>query len=205
MNRPFPQLPVLDGCCTIPLTQGKSALIDVADYPEISRHRWCAMQNRRGGRFYAARDVRVDGRPRRIALHRHLAGDPPGLAVDHANDDSLDDRRANLRPATRFDNEANQRKRRRRRGTTSPWKGVSRHARGKPWQASICRGRLRHHLGVYVTEAEAAWAYDCAAKRLFGAFARLNDPPAPEAPSAARRREIERDVERRLARGGRAA
>ncbi len=67
------------------------------------------------------------------------------------------------------------------------------------------RHRHRFHLGVYLTEAEAAVAYDHAARLLFGGFARANDIPAVQAPPPARPREIEQEVEYRLARAGGAA
>jgi hypothetical protein len=57
----------------------------------------------------------------------------------------------------------------------------------------------------YLAEAEAAVAYNRAARLLFGDFARPNEIHSAEAPPPARRLLIEREVERRLARGGRAA
>lgn len=96
-------------------------------------------------------------------------------------------------------NVANGPKRRRGGWASSPFKGVARYKAGGRRQAGICHDHRRFHLGVYLTEIEAAVAYDHAARLLFGAFARPNNIPA------ARRMVIEQDVERRLARVGRAA
>ena len=205
MIAPSPMLPVLDACCTLQLSKGLNALVDAADFRELSRAKWFTSQTRRGGRFYAATDRSPDGASRRITLHRYLLGDPPGVLADHVNNDPLDCRRSNLRPASPSENTANMPKRSRGARVSSAFKGVARHAPTGHWQAGICRDRRRYYLGVYPREAEAAVAYDRAAVLLFGAFARTNEIPEDQAPEAARRRAIEQAVERRLARGGRAA
>lgn len=204
MTRSLPQLRIIAGCCTLQLTKGLNALIDQADFGELSRSKWFVTQTRRGGRFYAATDALAGGRPGRVTLHRHLIGEPPGILADHHNNDSLDCRRANIRQATPSQNSSNSPKRRRGGRATSKLKGVARHAPSGRWQAGICRDRRRYYLGLYLTEVEAAAAYDHAARLLFGAFARVNDLPADQAPPPARRVAIEREVERRLARAGRA-
>jgi hypothetical protein len=196
-------LPISQGCATLALTKGLSVLIDEADLAELSRSKWFATQTRRGGRYYAATDLLAGGRPGRVALHRHLLGEPPGALGDHVNNDSLDCRRRNLRPASRSQNVANGPKRRRGGRASSEFKGVARHERGGRWQAGICKDHHRYHLGIYL--AEAALAYDHAARLLFGSFARVNTISAELAPPPARRMAIEREVERRLARVAAAA
>lgn len=104
---------------------------------------------------------------------------PEGFLVDHVNQDKLDNRRENLRLATRKDNEANKRKRRTQAGgkTTSKYKGVTfmkDRPRRKPWRATITIDKKQKALGCYADEKEAAEAYDKAALEEFGEFAFIN-------------------------------
>jgi hypothetical protein len=60
--------------------------------------------------------------------------------------------------------------------TSSSYKGVSfvKISKARPWMSYLnCRGK-RYLLGRYATEVEAALAYNEAAKKHFGEFARLN-------------------------------
>lgn len=147
----------------IPLSQGKVALVDAEDYERVSKYKWFA--NRRGVLWYA---IRTDGR---TSLHCFLMDAPKHLLVDHKNGDGLDCRRKNMRVATKAQNGMN---RRIAADNTSGFKGVYR--RGKKWAAQIYLNKERHYLGAWQTPEEAARAYDEAAKRLFGEFARLNFP-----------------------------
>jgi hypothetical protein len=116
---------------------------------------------------------------RRLWMHHVIQPTPPGYEVDHANGNGLDNRRANLRPATRKQNAAN---RKRRRDNRSGFTGVRRHRRYgvRPWHAVITSGGVRHHLGTFATAEEAAHVYNEAAKALHGPFAALNPIPAKE-------------------------
>jgi hypothetical protein len=99
---------------------------------------------------------------------------PVGFLVDHINQDKLDNRRCNLRLATRNDNERNKGKRRTQAGGTpsSKYKGVNKtRAKAKPWRAIITVEKVQTPLGTFVTEREAAEAYNRAAIYLFGDFA----------------------------------
>jgi hypothetical protein len=158
----------------IPLTQGKTALIDAADLGLVSQYRWHA--SRAGNTFYVQSWTPTrNGKRRRLLLHRLVLNAARGSKVDHENGNGLDNRRANLRIATDSQNQANSRK---RAGTTSLYKGVSWWCGPQKWVAEIQAGNppRRIYLGRFNDESEAARAYDVAAKRLFGAFAKLNFP-----------------------------
>ena len=91
--------------------------------------------------------------------------------VDHINHNGLDNRRPNLRLATRSQNAANLGP---YANNTSGYKGVD-FNRGK-WRARIREGGVRYFLGYFETAEDAARAYDTKAHELFGEFASLNFP-----------------------------
>lgn len=153
----------------VPLTRGKVALVDEEDAAAVLAHKWYTRRVRDA--FYAARSLpRVDGVQREQRLHTFLTGWP---LVDHRNGDGLDNRRANLRAAT---NAENMRNRRRYANNTSGFKGVSFHKATGKWRAQINLSDRRSHLGSHATAADAARAYDAAAREHFGEFAYLNFP-----------------------------
>lgn len=102
-----------------------------------------------------------------IHMHRDILG-IDGF-VDHRNGDTLDNRRENLRPATRAQNAWNRGKLSTNR---SGHKGVSKDADGRRWIAKIEVNGVRHRKAFKVLEEAAAW-YREAALRLHGEFARL--------------------------------
>lgn len=93
------------------------------------------------------------------------------LEIDHKNTDSLDNRRENLRSATRLQNGAN---RNLQINNTSGYKGVYFHKQNGKWIARIKEFGRNINLGSYKTPEEAAIEYNNAAKRLYGEFACLN-------------------------------
>ena len=157
---------------TIPLTQGKVALIDEEDLPKIQGRSWWAAQT--AVKMYAATSVWVDGQSVTVYMHQLITGFPPGTLVDHRNGDGLDCRRENMRPATWSQNAMNRAKTKRK--CTSRFKGVHfRKERSKsPWQATIRFDGKQRPIGCFETEEDAARAYNAAAIKHFGEFARIN-------------------------------
>lgn len=112
-----------------------------------------------------------------LYLHRLIAGAAPDEIVDHINQDPLDNRSCNLRISTKQLNGANRGADRRRLGTSSRHKGVSWRKHRNCWGAYIhVDGRTRY-LGSFLSEDDAAHAYNVAAVETWGDYARLNDVP----------------------------
>jgi len=147
------------------------AKVDPEDYERLAAYEWYYVKGTCN--FYAARAAHAAESGKTVAMHRDLIEVPEGMLVDHINHDSVDNRKANLRPATRAQNACNRRK---FRGATSKYKGVTlRKATGK-WTARICIHRRSIHIGCFEKEIEAAKAYDNAARKYHGEFAALNFP-----------------------------
>lgn len=152
----------------VPLTRGLEAVIDAADVPLVEGFNWHARLD--DGIFYAARKgPRREGH-KTILMHRELIGASPGLLVDHADSDGLNNQRCNLRSATPSQNSQN---RRRAKNNKSGFKGVRPVPFSEKWQAIItARGAVRY-LGTFATAQEASAAYAKASAELHGEFGRL--------------------------------
>lgn len=136
--------------------------VDTADYDTIKQHCWYLDNN---GRAYARINKKL------VIVHRLLFNE----RMDHKNGDPLDNRRGNLRPATQQQNCCNRRK---TTNLSSRFKGVSYTPGNKtnPWQAYITCHHVKHHIGYFINEENAARAYDNEAIRLHAEFANLNFP-----------------------------
>lgn len=156
----------------IKLTRGKWAMVDDSDYESLSQFKWYA---KRGAHtYYAVREKYIVGQrlhPKRLRMHRVVIGASPDMQVDHINGDGLDNRRVNLRECTNAENQHNRRVTPR---GSSRYKGVYMHR--KKWAAHITNNYKTIYLGLFDTEYAAAQAYDAAARRMFGDFARPNFP-----------------------------
>jgi hypothetical protein len=149
----------------IPLTQGYVAIVDDEDYEMLSRFKWHARAAR--GRVYAI--TKVHGAA--VRMHRMVFGDCKAPCVDHANRNSLDNRRHNLRAATCAQNRANAALQKSKTG----YRGVG--VRGKKFVATIGDPRDKGtYIGIFGTAEEAARARDAEAVARYGDFAVLNFP-----------------------------
>ncbi|WP_299197009.1 HNH endonuclease [uncultured Amphritea sp.] len=129
----------------------------------------------RAGKLHSSgyRRISIDGvlylEHRVIYIWHH--GDIGEYDIDHINGTKDDNRIENLRTCTNSQNQAN-------RKTTkgySIYKGVK-YDEGcsKPWRATIQLAGESYNLGSYSSEEQAALAYDSAARKRFGEFARTN-------------------------------
>ncbi len=134
----------------IPLTQGFYAMVDDEDYELLSVHKWhvsCLSWSTPNCR-YAKRFV---GR-KSIFMHRQIIGAHDGQETDHINRDGLDNRRHNLRIATRSQNGFN---RGMQSNNTSGETGVVWHRRNRKWQAQVMIQRKMKYLGQFVQMSDA--------------------------------------------------
>jgi hypothetical protein len=157
----------------IPLSRGKVAIVDAADFDFLNQWKWSALRTTKAGNewFYAVRVQVIDSKQRMFLMHRVLTDAPKGMLVDHHDRNTLNNTRKNLRVCTTQENSLN----------TKGWDAKKRKSRfkglwwskpNKVWVAEF-RGR---NIGSFTNEEEAARAYDRAALDFSPEFSRLNFP-----------------------------
>jgi hypothetical protein len=155
----------------IPLTEGKFTIVDPQDFYVFNNFQWCAVKHK--SLFHAVRLINGSNNITKIvSLHTEMMNPPKGLVVDHRNRDGLDNRRANLRLATHSQNRCNTN--RSKVGCSSQYRGVYWHKQKKCWRAHLQYEGKWIWLGRFDSELDAARAYDNAARKYHGEFARLN-------------------------------
>lgn len=100
-----------------------------------------------------------------------VTGNPAPEEIDHEDGEKSNNSFKNLRLASRGTNCSN------RSGWSksgSDFKGVYPSKRGKPWEAQITVDSSSIYLGRYASQEEAAKAYDQAAIKYKGEYAKLN-------------------------------
>ena len=151
----------------IQLTQGKVALVDDEEFEKLNQFKWCAKKD--GNTFYAIRGIRIGSKTQTIQMHNFIMN---GKGVDHIDHNGLNNQKSNLRFCTQSENMMNRSK---GGNCTSIYKGVSFHKRDKIWRAKIHINGKDIHLGNFISEIEAAKAYNNKAIELFCEFANLNN------------------------------
>jgi hypothetical protein len=146
----------------IQLTMGLFALVDNIDYAFLQQYKWYAKV--KGRTYYAATWVRN----REIKMHRFILACGVGVEVDHIDRNGLNNQRKNLRTCTHLQNCSN-----RSAYGKSKYLGVYLD-KGKYWRSQIYYNGKRYAVGSFLTEVEAARAYDLKAIELKGEFANLN-------------------------------
>ncbi len=149
----------------IKLTKDKFSLVDDSDFEWLNGFKWMF--------FSSGYAVRFD-KGVYIPMHRFIMKTPKGMFTDHINGNPLDNRRSNLRICTAGENRLNMCI---PKNNTSGYKGVCKfkYSKSLPWTARININKKRFHLGYFKNPEDAAVAYNEAAIKYHGQFARLNN------------------------------
>jgi hypothetical protein len=160
-------------CLRIPLTKGYFSLIYSEDAGKVIPFVWSA-NVQPNGRVYAVRKAHLpDGRYVVIRMHRVIVGleYEDKREVDHVNgDQTLDNRRCNLRIVDRTHNMWNKRP---HSNAVSGMKGAFLKRDTGKYESRITVHKKKIHLGTFATAEEAHAAYCEAAAFYFGEHARL--------------------------------
>lgn len=148
----------------IPLVCGGYAIVDKEEVSRLKKFKW-RIEGKGKWRYVV---THRDGKAYR--MHRLITGATKGMVVDHIDGNTLNNRKSNLRVCTNAENLRNQHSVRGR----SKFKGVYFNKVEKLWRAQIMVNRKKICIGKFATPRTAAKAYDQAAKKYFGEFARLN-------------------------------
>lgn len=143
---------------------GVETIIDKCDYIVVSNFRWFTSRNH----VCAIKNNSV------VWLHRLINKTPVGMETDHINRNGLDNRRSNLRSATRSQNATNY-----KRNPKSGYRGVYFSVAKLKYKRYLCviqvKGKSKF-IGNFKDKLGAATAYDKAAIKYHGEFAVLNFP-----------------------------
>ena len=120
---------------------------------------------------YVSRSFCTNGIVKKRLMHRLIMNPKDLCPIDHINGNPLDNRRSNLRICVSAQNIQNKKS---QKNNTSGCKGVYWHKGMKRWAAEIVARRVKYRLGFYHNIKDAALAYDLAANRYHGEFARTN-------------------------------
>lgn len=153
----------------VPLTQSKVAVVDDDMFAYFMRWAWYF-----NGRYAVRHAKTFLGKRNLIFMHNEVTPCPNGFELDHINLNKLDNRRSNLRIATKAQNRRNQGM---HKNNQTGFKGVSpTKSQKKPYSAAIGISGQTIYLGSFDKAEDAARAYDEKARELFGEFARTNFP-----------------------------
>lgn len=165
------QLPLFENAVEIEIAKGYTTLLSREDI-DLARFRW-GIHKGITGRLYIRRRRILNHKKQWQWLHRVVLERTLGRKlerdenVDHINNDPLDNRRDNLRVASRSQNLANTL---RSTNRYSKLKGARYNKRYKSWSSSIQIDGKLIYLGTFSTDKEAHEAYKKAHAKRYGEF-----------------------------------
>lgn len=150
-----------------PLNLNKYAIVGIEDF-DLANEKWFTLDRS----LYARRSDRSKAFMHRIIFGRILNRPLENHEhVDHIDNNSLNNKRSNLRLATAYQNQLNKKGR-----GTSQFRGVSYDKESGKWAVQIHYDDISTYLGSYDNEILAAQIYDAAARLYLDKFVKLNFP-----------------------------
>jgi len=131
----------------------KEILIDTEDIELVKNNKWCVIYRPTINDFYASTCVTIAyKKQKQLPIHRLIMSDCKNKDVDHINHSGLDNRKSNLRIASRAENAQN-RKGADRTSLTGV-RNVTWH--NKSYEVNLVIKGKRHYFGTYkdINEAE---------------------------------------------------
>jgi hypothetical protein len=150
----------------------KTIVVDDVDFDGVSKHNWSIVGS--GSTFYALSNLPRSASQQKhftIKMHRLISNAAKGTLVDHRDGNGLNNQRDNLRICTPFENACNRKK---RKNSQSRFKGVYWNKQSCRFWSDINYRGNKIYIGMFDSEIEAALAYDRAAEKHHGEFARKN-------------------------------
>lgn len=147
----------------IKLTQGKFVTVDYDRHSELAKYGWCFDKSN----GYAVATIKK----KKTFMHRFILDAKKGEFCDHINMDKLDNRVCNLRVVSHSENMRNRTK---QKNNTSGFKGVSWNGQRKEYDVRIGVNNKQVWIGYFKDLGIAVQAYDEAALKYHGEFARVN-------------------------------
>lgn len=147
----------------------RKVLIDDEDFDLINNRIWNLRFDK--NTFYAISNAKyINGkRGKQTIMHRLIMGADDYKLIDHKDGNGLNNQKSNLRFATLSENARNYST---PKNNSTGYKGVNFISK---YRAYIVIDKRQKFLGYFKTAEEAALAYNEAAKRYFGEFAKLNE------------------------------
>lgn len=151
---------------------GEIFIVDDADFNFLSSFSW-RVARMKNGQVYAMTSRKTNGKKKSLLMHRMILNAPQDMLVDHIDGNAQNNRRSNLRLATRSQNKMNSFYAR----GISKYRGVSFHKGAGKWYAAIRKQGHIWHLGYFDTEEAAFAAYRLASLQLHGEFSPFRREP----------------------------
>ena len=154
--------------CIIEIFKNKKrigeTIVDKENYNDLIKYKWCLNTNN-----YISGSING----KKTLLHRYIMNYTGENYIDHINNNSLDNRKCNLRIVTPKQNALNKKS---VKNSSSKYIGVHFNKTIKKWCSSIKHDNKKIYLGSFDDEKEAAKARDIATLKYYGGYGNVNFP-----------------------------